>query len=88
MRKTGVILPSQSEPLMRPMIVIGIPGDKRASGIQQARSDLGMPPAIILSYAEFLQGRSLGDLMEEQKKQLSHQSSVYNGVDLSAAPRC
>ncbi|MEK4290741.1 STM4014 family protein [Paenibacillus sp. FSL P4-0502] len=86
MRKTGVILPSQSEPLMRPMIVIGIPGDKRASGIQQARSDLGMPPAIILSYAEFLQGRSLGDLMEEQKKQLSHQSSVYNGVDLSAAP--
>lgn len=43
MRKTGVILPSQSEPLMRPMIVIGIPGDKRTSGIQQARSDLGMP---------------------------------------------
>lgn len=87
MRKTGVILPSQSEPLMRPMIVIGIPGDKRTSGIQQARSDLGMPPAIILSYAEFLQGRSLGDLMEEQKKQISRQPSVYNGVDLSAAPR-
>jgi len=86
MRKTGVILPSQSEPLMRPMIVIGIPGDKRTSGIQQARSDLGMPPAIILSYAEFLQGRSLGDLMEEQKKQIPRQSSVYNGVDLSAAP--
>lgn len=68
------------------MIVIGIPGDKRTSGIQEARSDLGIPPAIIVSYAEFLQGRSLGDLLEAQKWQLSSHSSVYSGIDFNTAP--
>lgn len=84
--KTGVILPSQNSPIMRPMIVIGIPGDKRTSGIQKARSDLGMPPAIILSYAELLQGRSLEDLLEAQKQHVSSQPAVYNGIDYSTAP--
>lgn len=48
-----------------PLIVIGNPGDKRTAGIQQARSRLGMAPAILIPYAGLLQGRPLAGLLEE-----------------------
>ncbi|MEC0169036.1 STM4014 family protein [Paenibacillus graminis] len=47
----------------RPLIVIGIPGDKRTGGIQQARSRLGLPPAIILPYTGLLAGQTLAGLL-------------------------
>lgn len=88
MRKTGVILPSRSEERLRPLIVIGNPGDKRTGGIQQARDQLAMPPAIILSYTELLQGHSIEKLLQEQVQQLSGQSQLssdYTGSYINAA---
>ena len=73
---------------MRPLIVIGNPGDKRTDGIQQARDYLNMPPAIILSYAELLQGHSIDELLQDQGQQLSDQSylsSDYKGSYISTA---
>ncbi len=73
---------------MRPLIVIGNPGDKRTDGIQQARDYLNMPPAIILSYAELLQGHSIDELLQDQGQQLSDQSylsSDYTGSYISNA---
>ncbi|MNO26904.1 hypothetical protein D3C76_167650 [compost metagenome] len=50
----------------RPLIVIGIPGDKRTGGIQQARSRLGLQPAILLPYTALLAGRPLAELLEAE----------------------
>ncbi|ASA19422.1 STM4014 family protein [Paenibacillus donghaensis] len=51
---------------MQPLIVIGQPGDKRTGGIQQARRRLGLPPALVVPYAQLLQGNSLQQLLAEQ----------------------
>lgn len=53
-------------PAARTLILLCSPGDKRSAGIQQARSRLGLPPALLISYLELLQGASLGELLEQQ----------------------
>ncbi|MBE1445203.1 STM4014 family protein [Paenibacillus sp. OAS669] len=42
----------------RKMILIGNPGNRRTTGLQAARAKLGLPPAILLSYQDLLQGRA------------------------------
>ncbi|WP_405107797.1 STM4014 family protein [Paenibacillus sp. FSL K6-1217] len=46
-----------------PLIVFCQPGDRRSAGIQQARSRLGMPPALLIPYAGLLEGQPLADLL-------------------------
>ncbi len=62
MGMTGAIRPSQSDAPLRTLIVIGNPGDKRTGGIQEARSNLGLSPAIIMPYAGLLAGHTLAEL--------------------------
>lgn len=50
----------------QPLVLLCSPGDKRSAGIQQARSRLGLPPALLISYHELLQGASLAELLERQ----------------------
>lgn len=52
-------------PPVEPLIVFCNPGDRRSEGIQQARSRLGMPPAVLIPYAGLLQGQPLADLLEQ-----------------------
>ncbi|MFD0710303.1 STM4014 family protein [Paenibacillus sp. GCM10027626] len=40
------------------MIVIGNPGNRRTAGLQEARARLGMPPALVVSYADLLHGKA------------------------------
>lgn len=49
-----------------PLILLCSPGDKRTAGIRQARSRLGLPPALLVSYRELLEGASLSNLLERQ----------------------
>lgn len=56
---------------MQPFIVIGHPGDRRTEGIKRAREKLGLPPAVILPYAGFLEGRHLGDLLAAQAPEVA-----------------
>ncbi|MCR2806963.1 STM4014 family protein [Paenibacillus soyae] len=63
--KTGVIRPLRNKTAARPLIVIGVPGDKRTDGIQKAREKLGLPPALIAPYADLLKSpRTLQELAE------------------------
>lgn len=48
-----------------PLVVFCQPGDRRSAGIQQARSRLGMPPALLIPYAGLLEGQPLADLLEQ-----------------------
>ncbi|UQZ35138.1 hypothetical protein C2I18_17360 [Paenibacillus sp. PK3_47] len=50
----------------RPLILLCSPGDKRSGGIQQARSRLGMPPALLIPYMDLLRGATLAGLLERQ----------------------
>ncbi|GMX66966.1 hypothetical protein Elgi_62390 [Paenibacillus elgii] len=43
--------------MARPLIVVGNPGNRRTTMLQEARRRLGMPPATIVSYLDLLQGR-------------------------------
>ncbi|MEK3713091.1 STM4014 family protein [Paenibacillus sp. FSL R7-0333] len=52
-----------------PLIVFCQPGDRRSAGIQQARSRLGMPPALLIPYAGLLEGQPLADLLEQAVQQ-------------------
>lgn len=52
-------------PAEQPLIVFCNPGDRRSEGIQQARSRLGMPPAVLIPYAGLLQGQPLDALLEQ-----------------------
>lgn len=63
----------------RPLVVIGIPGDKRTGGIQQARSRLGLPPAIILPYTGLLAGQTLAGLLEAEGI-LDRQNRLSSGM--------
>ncbi|WNS41182.1 STM4014 family protein [Paenibacillus sp. MMS20-IR301] len=56
-------------PAAEPLIVFCNPGDRRADGIRQARSRLGMPPAVLIPYAGLLQGRPLAELLEQAGQQ-------------------
>ncbi|WP_244444855.1 STM4014 family protein [Paenibacillus camerounensis] len=49
-----------------PLILLCSPGDKRTAGIQQARSRLGLPPALTVPYGELLEGVPLSELLERQ----------------------
>ncbi|RKN75895.1 STM4014 family protein [Paenibacillus ginsengarvi] len=52
---------------MERLIVIGNPGNRRTTGLQQARTALGLPPAHVVSYLDLLQGRSLEELAEPRR---------------------
>ncbi|MEK3795712.1 STM4014 family protein [Paenibacillus sp. FSL R7-0204] len=52
-----------------PLIVFCQPGDRRSAGIQQARSRLGMPPALLIPYAGLLENQPLADLLEQAVQQ-------------------
>ena len=52
-----------------PLVVFCQPGDRRSAGIQQARSRLGMPPALLIPYAGLLEGQPLADLLEQAVQQ-------------------
>lgn len=43
---------------MERMFVIGNPGNRRTAALQQARNNLGLSPAVELSYMDLLQGKS------------------------------
>jgi hypothetical protein len=55
-------------PSAQPLIVFCNPGDRRSEGIQQARSRLGLPPAVLIPYAGLLQGQPLADLLEQARQ--------------------
>ncbi|WP_282942354.1 STM4014 family protein [Paenibacillus sp. RC67] len=40
------------------MILIGNPGNRRTTGLQAARAKLGLPPAVLLTYIDLLQGKA------------------------------
>ncbi|MGN7761532.1 STM4014 family protein [Paenibacillus sp. 22594] len=63
----------------RPLVVIGIPGDKRTGGIQQAISRLGLPPAIIVPYTGLLAGQTLAGLLEAEGI-LDRQNRLTSGM--------
>ncbi|WP_028546459.1 STM4014 family protein [Paenibacillus taiwanensis] len=42
---------------MKSMIIIGNAGNRRTTGLQTARTRLGLPPAFVLNYRDLLQGR-------------------------------
>ena len=58
---------------MKSMIIIGNSGNRRTTGLQAARTRLGLPPALVLNYIDVLQGnaslssvaQSLGQELEE-----------------------
>ncbi|WP_179215742.1 STM4014 family protein [Paenibacillus sp. MY03] len=72
--RIGVILPLQSKSAERPLIVIGMPGDKRTGGIALARERLGLPTALIIPLAGLLGEQPL-DLREQAEPWLKTQRS-------------
>lgn len=68
-----------------PLIVLCNPGDRRSGGIQEARSRLGMPPAVLVPYAGLLQGRPLADLLE-QAPGLAKQTYLYTDRSGQSGP--
>lgn len=58
---------------MKSMIIIGNSGNRRTTGLQAARTRLGLPPALVLNYLDVLQGnaslssvaQSLGQTLDE-----------------------
>lgn len=58
---------------MKSMIIIGNSGNRRTTGLQAARTRLGLPPALVLNYIDVLQGnaslssvaQSLGRTLDE-----------------------
>lgn len=58
---------------MKSMIIIGNSGNRRTTGLQAARTRLGLPPALVLNYIDVLQGnaslssvaQSLGQTLDE-----------------------
>ncbi|WP_438494397.1 STM4014 family protein [Paenibacillus sp. IHBB 3054] len=74
----------------QPLILLSCPGDRRSDGIQQARSRLGMPPALLIPYSELLRGSSLAELLEQALHlQTSGRSGLWpapSGSGPAAAP--
>ncbi|MDO7905056.1 STM4014 family protein [Paenibacillus sp. JX-17] len=82
MKMTGVTHPLPNNLSGLPFLLFGQADHKRTIGIQQARSRLGLPSAIVLSYRDLLLGQSLEELLLTAAREQTEIPSHWRGKEL------